>query len=173
MGIARRNYRAFTLVELLVVIAILGVLMALLFPAVNAVRDSMRRAACKNNLRQIGEACSSHCTKLGFFPSNGWNRYWTGDPDRGFGATQPGSWLYNILPFVGLDTIHDIGKGTTTLPTDSTPGSAKGAQLASQQSAAVPFFLCASRRKAISYPLGLYAQNFGKARLPVQNRLRC
>ena len=161
MAIARRNYRAFTLVELLVVIAILGVLMGLLFPAVGAVRDAMRRAQCKNNLRQLGDACNSHCTKLGYFPSNGWNPTWTGDPDRGFGATQPGSWLYNILPFVGLDTIHDIGKGLSVSLSDSSPGNPKGIQLASQQSAAVPFFLCASRRKAISYPVyaSSYAQN--------------
>jgi prepilin-type N-terminal cleavage/methylation domain-containing protein/prepilin-type processing-associated H-X9-DG protein len=162
MAIARRSNRAFTLVELLVVIAILGVLMALLFPAVGMVRDAMRRTQCKNNLRQLGVACQAHVTKLGYYPSNGWNSTWTGDPDRGFGASQPGSWLYNILPFCGLDTIHDIGKGLSLTPTDASPNNPKGVQLANQQSAAIPFFICPARRKAISYPVTVYGLNSTK-----------
>jgi prepilin-type N-terminal cleavage/methylation domain-containing protein/prepilin-type processing-associated H-X9-DG protein len=154
MAIARRSSRAFTLVELLVVIAILGVLMALLFPAVGAVRDAMRRSQCKSNLRQIGEACQSHCTKLGYFPSNGWGGRWVGDPDCGFGASQPGGWLYSVLPFIGLDTIHDIGKDRTGgKPTPPY------AMLAGQESAAVPLFICAARRKAIAYPLSFAPVN--------------
>ena len=47
----------------------------------------------------------------GHFPSSGWGYVWTGDPDRGFGARQPGGWVYNSLPYMGLDMIHDIGKG--------------------------------------------------------------
>ncbi len=57
MAVSRQKSAAFTLVELLVVITILGVLMALLLPAVNAVRESMRRTTCKNNLKEIGRRC--------------------------------------------------------------------------------------------------------------------
>jgi prepilin-type N-terminal cleavage/methylation domain-containing protein len=67
---SRRTGRGgFSLVELLVVIAIVGVLVALLLPAVQAARESARRAVCQNNLRQIGLALLNHESALGRFPS--------------------------------------------------------------------------------------------------------
>jgi prepilin-type N-terminal cleavage/methylation domain-containing protein/prepilin-type processing-associated H-X9-DG protein len=153
VSLSPRKHAAFTLVELLVVIAILGILMGLLIPAVGSARDAMRRMQCKNNLKQIGEACQSHVSKLNYFPSSGWGYMWTGDPDHGFGAAQPGGWIYNILPFLGLDKIHDIGKGVDTNPNDATPTGAKGAALQEAQSAVIPFLICPLRRKTIGYPV--------------------
>src|SRR5215471_3702209 len=108
--------RGFTLVELLVVIAIIGVLVALLLPAVQAARESARRMQCQNNLKQFGLAFQNHNDMLGHLPTDGWGYFWVGDPDLGFGIDQPGGWTFNILPYCEQKAIYDIAAGKVGQP---------------------------------------------------------
>lgn len=141
----KRSQTGFTLVELLVVIAIIGILVALLLPAVQAAREAARRTQCKNNLRQIGLAWLNHEDSIGHLPSSGWGWRWVGDPDRGYGPDQPGGWIYNALPFMEETQLHDLGQGLS--------GQAKEQQLLIANSTPIESFNCPSRRQSIAYPL--------------------
>ena len=102
---------AFTLVEVLISVAIIASLIAILLPAVNSARESARRTACQNHLRQSALASESHVSAHGHYPTGGWGFIWRGDPDRGFGAEQPGGWIYNLLPYVEQTDLREIGRG--------------------------------------------------------------
>ena len=103
----------FTLVELLVVIAIIGILIALLLPAVQAAREAARRMQCGNQLKQAATAMHGHHDAHGHFPAGGWDWAWMGHPDRGFGRKQPGGWVFNVLPFMEQKEIHGMLSGVT------------------------------------------------------------
>ncbi len=113
---ASRSRSAFTLVELLVVIAIIGVLVALLLPAVQAAREAARRSSCQNNLKQIGLALHNHHDVRLFFPAGRFGCDGSG-PNECNGTIPPGSpqtsidrsgasGFVAILPYMEQDTLY-------------------------------------------------------------------
>ncbi len=155
MHLDRQRY-AFTLLELLVVIAIIAILIGLLLPAVQKVRDAAARARCFNNLKQVGLALHQHHDAYNVFPSNGgwdgsqriqaadgtwmvpsvteffaWRTFYygVGTPNAAPNQ-QTGSWAFAILPFVEQQSVHEQR----------------------QWPFAVPIFLCPSRRPTFSMP---------------------
>ena len=109
LGIVHYRAAGFSLVELLVAVTIIGILIALLLPAVQAARESARRLQCGNNVRQLALAALSHESVVRFFPTGGWNKYWLGHPDRGFDKRQPGGWITMSYPFIEQQSLHDLG----------------------------------------------------------------
>ncbi len=148
-----QNSRGFTLVELLVVITIIGILIALLLPAVQAAREAARQAQCKNNLKQLALAALEHEAAQGFLPAGGWGPYWAGDADRGFTPRQPGGWLYNVLPYMEQQALHDLGQTGNPTTGDQDPKKANGIKQVLMTPLAA--FICPTRRTAIAYPWGL------------------
>jgi len=136
--------KGFTLVELLVVVTIIGILVALLLPAVQAAREAARRTQCQNHLKQIGLAVQQHEERYGHYPTGGWGYLWVGDPDRGVDHQQPGGWIYNILPFVEQEALHRLGAGKSAAE--------KRAAAAKVTQTSLPLFNCPSRRPAEPYP---------------------
>ncbi|MFI4874741.1 MAG: DUF1559 domain-containing protein, partial [Blastopirellula sp. JB062] len=123
--------RGFTLVELLVVIAIIGVLIALLLPAVQQAREAVRRITCNNQIKQLGLALHNyHDTFLSFPPGN----YGMSGSGRYDGA----NWRVQVLPFIEQSALHDQLDFTARFEGDNLAGNEILSELI------VPGLLCPS-----------------------------
>lgn len=122
---APRWRRGFTLVELLVVIAIIGILVALLLPAVQAARESARRAACGNKLRQIGIAALNYESAKkrlppGYLAGTNFNKPWTDDATGAFdGPHQLCGVFVFLLPYLEAGSVYDQFTSTLKVGVDA------------------------------------------------------
>jgi prepilin-type N-terminal cleavage/methylation domain-containing protein len=130
----RGTQDGFTLVELLVVIAIIGILIALLLPAVQAAREAARRIKCQGNLKQIGLALHNYHGVHGQFPAG------VAAPEKGF-ITRYLGWNWRILPYVEESNARDQA-GTESL--FCPVGSSSCHIQAAVSHVRIPLFLCPS-----------------------------
>jgi prepilin-type N-terminal cleavage/methylation domain-containing protein len=145
----RRHITAFTLIELLVVIAIIAVLIGLLLPAVQKVREAAARMQCGNNLKQMGLAFHNHHDTTGYFPSGGC--HWRIPPEYVNGIpldvrNQGAGWGFQILPYIEQDSLYN-GSGITV-------GGRPGDYLRAKQAISTPVktFFCPARRSSQVLP---------------------
>lgn len=141
-----RNVRtAFTLIEILVVVAIVGLLAALLIPAVQAAREAARRAQCINNLKQIGVALHAYIATHGVLP-----------PGGPLGHFSPHAWL---LPHLGQRPLYDA----INFQAASSPAPNSENYTAAHSSLSV--FLCPSDENSTVWPGRVnYAVSIGSVR---------
>jgi prepilin-type N-terminal cleavage/methylation domain-containing protein/prepilin-type processing-associated H-X9-DG protein len=140
--------KGFTLIELLVVIAIIAILIGLLLPAVQKVREAASRLQCQNNLKQIGLAMYNYESTYKYFPTAGANSGGFGVPASTAGFETMG-WEYQILPFVEQDALYRIGQASGPYNWNAAIGKA-------MVEVPVTLYLCPSRsnRTSVVMPWG-------------------
>jgi prepilin-type N-terminal cleavage/methylation domain-containing protein len=146
MSTATRRKAGFTLVELLVVIAIIAVLIGLLLPAVQKVREAAARAQCQNNLKQMGLALHNYESATGYFPCDRnifgaqptelqeWFTPGANEPDGDEDSS--GNWAVYLLPYLEQRAVFDLWDQKKDY----------GLQVPAAVQATVPFYFCPTRR---------------------------
>lgn len=153
----RKNRKGVTLIEGVVVLSVILFSVSIFTPLVLQVREQVRISECANNMRWMGEAWLAHESAQSFLPSSGWGWRWTGDPDRGFGKTQPGGWAFDMIRFSEFQSVADQGGGL--------PDALKAQGMLRSHQTPIPRFYCPARRPVTTYPTarnGTLAHNLGE-----------
>ncbi len=156
-----RRQRGFTLVELLVVIAIIGVLVALLLPAVQAAREAARRTTCQNNMKNVALAVLNYEGTHKTFP-NGTNFDRARENQISQISDMGPNWVISVLPFMEFQALHDSFNLTVSI---------KDVRNREPRGAVIPSMLCpsdlnnqtklSSARMGDNWARGNYAANVG------------
>ena len=152
-SLGRQAQGGFTLVELLVVIAIIGILVALLLPAIQAAREAARRSQCGNNVKQIAMSVQNFHDRSRLLPP----AYRT----KGAPTNEAGTMFYYLLPFVEQGTLFEMSKDPSTLNSMPNGSVYTWVSLANNQVESVssfwfPIFLCPT--DATAPDIGLWAR---------------
>ena len=152
---------AFTLIELLVVIAIIGILIGLLLPAVQKVREAAARAQCSNNLKQIALACHNYEGTYNQLPP-GWTHDTSPFPNR-----QSDSLWFNILPYVEQQALFT--QGTKANPFVNSDGYNQKVAVVEVAPVVVKTYLCpsdATHPEHVTGPFSIATHGYGSVRTP-------